>query len=584
MPCPTRHAPSPDPLELAPLLILAQLDAADAAAESALRAQRKLIEGQIASCIVDAALEHIHRLELGTLGRDETEDRDFAFREETQRRQIARALAVVFEQKPVVLEPGEQALGDAVVASFPVPLRHHLAGYGIDAARIAAADMQPEGHALEAGDDIVLGLDAALQALVRVLATRPHAVERDLIDIRGEARRIDMNVTAAGCDQLGYHPPLDRHDVGQEFVDILVDRLRPLPGEPLRNPIWADEAHLDRARGCRRRKPIPFQHDVTLQAQALHDRTAGGDRRAGRIEVLLGAVQGLVRLAPIGQSLDLLRHIVSDHRVTEAFLKIAPPELPVGHDRQPDRLLLSDDLADGVVLGGDQLRVRRLAARVAFERVAQALRRNEAAVLIDAEVHKVGHGLQQWSSAVGCRRSSLVSSSSLAAAGWESHFQNRGARCRTTRIRSRRGRASEYAVNLGGHDEVVLMQSLDLLGLQRDRRIAPTEADIRMMAFSFREFTNLLNKGKRLPEIAKPEAPLNAVSFRRQLPVRSLCMKDRSLLEREWRYSPATGSTGFARKCFGHVACSSCQPSPAPRLANCESDVAICASQPLKGL
>ena len=78
---------------------------------------------------------------------------------------------------------------------------------------------------------------------------------------------------------------------------------------------------------------------------------------------------------------------------------------------------------------------------------------------------------------------------------------------------SRRGRASEYTVNLGGHDEVVLMQSLDLLGLQRDRCIAPTEADIRMMAFSFREFTNLLDKGKRLPEIAKPEAPLDAVSF-----------------------------------------------------------------------
>src|SRR5262252_10141693 len=75
------------------------------------------------------------------------------------------------------------------------------------------------------------------------------------------------------------------------------------------------------------------------------------------------------------------------------------------------------------------------------------------------------------------------------------------------------GRASEYAVNLGGHDEVILMQSFDLLGLQRDRRVAPTEADIRMMAFSFREFTNLLNKGKRLAEIPKPEAPLDAVSF-----------------------------------------------------------------------
>jgi len=59
------------------------------------------------------------------------------------------------------------------------------------------------------------------------------------------------------------------------------------------------------------------------------------------------------------------------------------------------------------------------------------------------------------------------------------------------------------------------MQSMDLLGLQGDRHIAPTEADIRMMAFSFREFTNLLNKGQCLPKIAKPEAPLDVVSFLR---------------------------------------------------------------------
>jgi hypothetical protein len=59
------------------------------------------------------------------------------------------------------------------------------------------------------------------------------------------------------------------------------------------------------------------------------------------------------------------------------------------------------------------------------------------------------------------------------------------------------------------------MQSLDFLGLQRDRRIAPTEADIRMMAFGFCEFANLLDKGQRLPEIAKSEAPVDAVSFLR---------------------------------------------------------------------
>ena len=75
------------------------------------------------------------------------------------------------------------------------------------------------------------------------------------------------------------------------------------------------------------------------------------------------------------------------------------------------------------------------------------------------------------------------------------------------------------------------------------------------MAFSFCEFTNLLNEGKCVAEIAKPEAPLDAVSFLRQLPVRGLCMKELSLLAREWSYAPATGSTGFASKSFGHVAC-----------------------------
>src|SRR5271170_5731719 len=95
----------------------------------------------------------------------------------------------------------------------------------------------------------------------------------------------------------------------------------------------------------------------------------------------------------------------------------------------------------------------------------------------------------------------------------------------------------------------------DLLSLQRDRRIAPTEVDIRMMAFSFREFTNLLNKSKRLPEVAKSEAPLNAARFVRQLPVWGLCTKEFSLLARKRRYSPATGSTGFISKSFGHVAC-----------------------------
>jgi len=53
------------------------------------------------------------------------------------------------------------------------------------------------------------------------------------------------------------------------------------------------------------------------------------------------------------------------------------------------------------------------------------------------------------------------------------------------------------------------------------------------MAFSFCEFTNLLDKGKSLSEIAKPEAPLDAVSFLLQLPGWGLCMKELRLFARE---------------------------------------------------
>src|ERR1700730_4114141 len=94
---------------------------------------------------------------------------------------------------------------------------------------------------------------------------------------------------------------------------------------------------------------------------------------------------------------------------------------------------------------------------------------------------------------------------------------------------------------------------LIFFGLQRDCGIAPTEADIRMMAFSFRKLTNFLDKGKRFSEIAKPEAPLDAVIFLSQLPVWGLCVKELIWLAREGRTSPATGSTGFAYKRFGHI-------------------------------
>ena len=39
-------------------------------------------------------------------------------------------------------------------------------------------------------------------------------------------------------------------------------------------------------------------------------------------------------------------------------------------------------------------------------------------------------------------------------------------------------RAIEQPINLARHDEVVLMQSFDLLGAQRDSRTTPAEVDV----------------------------------------------------------------------------------------------------------
>ena len=52
------------------------------------------------------------------------------------------------------------------------------------------------------------------------------------------------------------------------------------------------------------------------------------------------------------------------------------------------------------------------------------------------------------------------------------------------------------AVELRRHDEIVLVQALDLLGAQRCRRIAPAETDIWMVAFGLGQCGGALDKAK----------------------------------------------------------------------------------------
>src|SRR5262249_39830826 len=127
-----------DHLELAPLDVLAYRCRSHAA-EAALRAERKLLERQIAARLVDPAAQQILRLDLRALGGDEAEHRDLALGDVAQRLEAAGAVAVVFEQQAVVIETAEQALGDRIIVALAVPLRCDLAGRRIDGAGAAAA-------------------------------------------------------------------------------------------------------------------------------------------------------------------------------------------------------------------------------------------------------------------------------------------------------------------------------------------------------------------------------------------------------------------------------------------------------------
>ena len=79
------------------------------------------------------------------------------------------------------------------------------------------------------------------------------------------------------------------------------------------------------------------------------------------------------------------------------------------------------------------------------------------------------------------------------------------------------------------HDEV--RQSFDILGAQRDSRITPAEADVRMMAFCLGKLTNFLNKVERFPEIVESSGALDAVG-RPPLAIDSLLVRPIARLPR----------------------------------------------------
>src|SRR5581483_1203684 len=73
-------------------------------------------------------------------------------------------------------------------------------------------------------------------------------------------------------------------------------------------------------------------------------------------------------------------------------------------------------------------------------------------------------------------------------------------------------------IDLGGHDEVVLVQALDLLRLQGHRRVAPTEADVRVMSLRLGKLADLLHECESLAEVPELEGSFDSAGHVRPLP------------------------------------------------------------------
>src|SRR5215472_12299724 len=111
----------------------------------------------------------------------------------------------------------------------------------------------------------------------------------------------------------------------------------------------------------------------------------------------------------------------------------------------------------------------------------------------------------------------------------------------------------EDPIDLARHDEIVLVQSLDLLGAQRDGRITPAEADIGVVSFGFSQVADVAHKVERFPKIAQTEGSFDAVAVIAQFPIRSLRLETLRFCLRERRNASATRGALLLGERLGHV-------------------------------
>src|SRR3954447_18730615 len=89
------------------------------------------------------------------------------------------------------------------------------------------------------------------------------------------------------------------------------------------------------------------------------------------------------------------------------------------------------------------------------------------------------------------------------------------------------------------------------MGLQRNRRVAPAEGDVRVMTFGLSEIGNTLHKFERVRETVELESAFDAVRLIEQSPLWGLTAMRLGLVRRERWNAAAAGRARFRDELFG---------------------------------
>src|SRR6476646_2357359 len=203
-----------DPPQLRPLLVLGQDITLLGGGEAALRREAELIEVDEPRGLVDAALELVLGFERPALRGDEPEHDHLALGYETQRREAARAVAVVFHEIGVDVDLVEQDLGHRLVA----------AGRDEGRLKVATAQMHRLGHiGRDIGQRSVdhAGIDVGKRFRI-LAAVGDEGAQLGVAEI-GEIDLVELEIAAAGVAAGTQRLAVALAEVAIEIVHVGID-------------------------------------------------------------------------------------------------------------------------------------------------------------------------------------------------------------------------------------------------------------------------------------------------------------------------------------------------------------------------